>query len=147
MRQIDILSKILQIRENEKKAAEIEHSQAIDEFEDVAQKLYGLLRKKENIEEKFSQATEKKMSIDMIRIQSKYIEKLYGQILRLQNQVNQARKNMEQKRHLLTNAHIEVKKFEKMIEHRQREHQQQVKKEENNDMDEISVQQYFMTIR
>lgn len=147
MDSIQTLTKILQVRENEKKEAQIAHKQSVDLFEEVAQKLYVLLRKKEVADKNFSLVTEKKTSIEVIKEQSKHIENLSKQIIHLQSKVNNARNNMELKRSQLTEAHVEVKKFEKIIENRHDQHIERIEKTENDLMDEVSIQQYLLTNR
>lgn len=147
MDSIQTLTKILQVRENEKKEAQIAHKQSVDLFEEVAQKLYVLLRKKEVADKNFSLVTSKKTSIEVIKEQSKHIENLSKQIIHLQSKVNNARNNMELKRSQLTEAHVEVKKFEKIIENRHDQHIERIEKTENDLMDEVSIQQYLLTNR
>lgn len=136
------LSKILNIREKEKKDAQLAHHESTVYFEKVATKLHSLLVKKENVEKSYEEDSEKVISIDQIREQMAYIEYLTQQIVTMQEQVDEARNLMEVKQVKLTDAHVEVKKYEKIIEFRKHE---QLKTELRNEqimMDEISTQQY-----
>jgi len=142
--EIPVLSKILHVRENEKKTAQTAYYQSMDIFEEEATKLYNLLRKKEDAEEYYESFIHNKISIDTIKEQSAYIEHLNKKINELQKQVIQARNEMEIKQVKLSEAHIEVKKFEKMIENRKESEREEIKKAENNLMDEISMQQYLI---
>lgn len=137
------LTKVLDIREREKDAAQKAYNQAMQHFEDVATKLYQTLKKKEDAEESYDQYLKDMVQIDRLMDQMAYIESLNRQIVLLQHQVNQARTQMELKQQSLTHAHIEVKKFEKLIETRKQEQQQTELKQEQMFMDDMSVQQFL----
>jgi flagellar FliJ protein len=143
MEQTASLSKILNIREKEKKDAQLEHHQSMEYFEKIAKRLYTLLSRKEEAEESKHQTLRKPTSIDKIREQTAYIEILNKQIIALQEEVNTARKVMEDKQLQLTDAHVEVKKFEKIIEFRKHEQLLVAHRAEQIMMDEISTQQYL----
>lgn len=142
MHPTETLSKILNIREKEKKDAQLAHHESMVYFEKIATKLYTLLNKKENAEELYEKDFEKLTSIDKIREQTAYIEILNQQIIRMQEQVNEARNEMEVKQLKLTDAHVEVKKYEKIIEFRKHEQLMSAHRAEQIMMDEISTQQY-----
>lgn len=137
------LSKLLHVRESEKKDAQRAYQQSIEFFEGIATQLYSLLRKKEVAEESFDDYLQRTTPIDKITEQFSYIEFLNRQILQLQHEVQKARNEMEMRHEGLTNAHVEVKKFEKVIEHRHRDNEEIMKKYEKDSMDEISMQQYM----
>ncbi|MFC4557117.1 flagellar export protein FliJ [Virgibacillus kekensis] len=137
------LSKILHVRENEKQDAQKAYQLAVDSFEDTATKLYNLLRKKEAVEELYENSLHKPTSIETIREQAGYMDMLNAQVNILQVDVQHARGKMESKHEELKTAHVEVKKFEKIIEHRDTDRIQLMKKNEAVSMDEISVQQYL----
>ncbi|WLV25762.1 flagellar export protein FliJ [Aciduricibacillus chroicocephali] len=137
------LSKILNVREQEKKSAEKDYRTSMNIFESVAMKLYEALKKKENAENAYESYLQEVTPIDVIKEQVAYIEILNKQIVHLQKEVQQARTAMEIRQDKLADAHIEVKKFEKIIEHRQQEKEEMIKKEEKAMMDEISIQQYL----
>lgn|SRR5690625_2589284 len=137
------LSKILNIREKEKKDAQLAHHESTIHFEEIATKLYTLLDKKENAEEVYEQDFANLTSIDKIREQMSYIEFLNQQIISAKEQVNKARNVMEVKQVKLTDAHVEVKKYEKIIEFRNQEQLKSEIRAEQIMMDEISTQQYI----
>ncbi|WP_249869784.1 flagellar export protein FliJ [Oceanobacillus saliphilus] len=137
------LSKILDIRENEKKIAQKAYHQSMDSFEKIATELYTLLRKKENAEVSYDRYIHSTAPIDMIKEQAVYIERLNTQINELQKLVQKARNDMDSKQVKLSDAHIEVKKFERIIENRNDIEEKYRKKVENNFMDEISITQYL----
>lgn len=137
------LSKVLHIRENEKTQAQKAYQKSIDIFEEVATQLYELLRKKEKAEALYETYLQASTPIDKIREQAGYIENLSNQIITLQQEVQHARGEMESNHDHLSEAHVEVKKFEKIIQYRQEETAALIKKNEKDSMDEISIQQYL----
>lgn len=143
MERIEVLSKLQLVRENEKKSAQIAHTQSVELFEEIAKDLYKLLKKKETAEDSFLTGTNPKMTIETIREQATYIENLNKSIGHLQSRVNQARLMMEKKQGKLTDAHVEVKKIEKMIEFRKESRDKKIRKQENDILDEVSIQQYL----
>lgn len=142
MHPVQTLSKILNIREKEKKDAQLLHYESTIYFEAVASKLHSLLVEKESAEELYEKDFEEITSIDKIREQTAYIEYLTKQIVVMQEEVDKARNAMEIKQGKLTDAHVEVKKYEKIIEFRKLEHLESELREEQVMMDEISTQQY-----
>lgn len=137
------LSKVLNVRELEKKNAEKDYRHSMDQFESAATKLYKVLKKKEQAEDTYASYLAEMTPIDVIKEQAEYIEVLNKQIVQLQRDVQFARNAMEQKQDILAEAHIEVKKFESIIERREAEREAQLKSEERKMMDEISIQQYL----
>lgn len=138
-----VFSKILNVRENEKKNAQKEYHQSMKFFEEIATKLYHLLRKKEVAEASYESYLHKTTPIDIMKDQITYLEILNKQMMTLQSQVQEARSNMESKQLKLTDAHVEVKKFERLIEVRKQTQEESLKKTEKAFMDEISIQQYL----
>ncbi|WP_430785929.1 flagellar export protein FliJ [Virgibacillus flavescens] len=143
MAEIVALSKILNVREQEKHDAQKKYHRSIEYFEGVATQLYTLLKKKEDAEGAREEYIQHTIPIDKIREQLAYIEMLNKQILQLQQEVKVARSEMEEKQVILTDAHVEVKKFEKIITYRRKEQEEIIQKNEKIFMDEISVQQYL----
>lgn len=139
------LSKLLILREREKDDAQKAYHLSMETFEDVASKLYKLLKRKENVEEEQDTILQTKITIEELRIQNAYIEKLTKQIAKVQNEVQIARNDMELKQSQLTDAYIEMKKYEKIIELQEEEEKKKIKHNENMAMDEISMRQYLST--
>jgi len=138
-----VLSKILLVREKEKDEAQKAYFHSREFFEEIATRLYTLLRKKEDAEESYENYIQTTTPLDRIKEQIAYIEKLNKQILSLQSDVQEARNEMERKQTKLTNAYVEVKKYEKVIEKRKNAHASYIRKKENESMDEISLQRYL----
>lgn len=137
-----VLHKILSIREQEKNDAQIEQISARKYFEKVATQLYNTLKTKEEAEETLQNYMKRKAAIEKIKEQSIYIDSLNKSIVSLQAKVQQARQEMEYKQQVLTEAHIEMKKIEKMIERREKEQKELNDKLQMNLMDEISIRQF-----
>lgn len=140
-----VFAKLLDLKEKERNNAQKAYYQSMENFEDVAMNLYTLLKKKEDLEETYDTSLQGNMTIEEIRKQNRYIDTLTKQIRIVQNDVQKARQEMETKQNKLTDAYVEVKKYEKMIEFRQKERMEQLKKTENQMMDDISIRQYLAT--
>jgi len=137
------LTKILNVRENEKKIAHKAFLHSQDAFEEVATKLYNVLKKKEIAEESYDNFIQAATSLERVKEQIVYIDKLNTQINHLQKEVQLTRSQMEMKQVVLTEAYVEVKKFESIIEKRENEASEESKRMENLFMDEISINQYL----
>ncbi|MFD1336111.1 flagellar export protein FliJ [Oceanobacillus iheyensis] len=137
------LTRIREIRENEKKVAQSSYNQSKETFEKIATELYNLLKTKENAEASFESYIQNTTSIEKIKEQSSYIEKLNQRIQSVQLLVQRARNDMEIKQEKLSNAYVEVKKFDKIIEFKQKNEIEEAKRKEVNWMDEMSMQQYL----
>lgn len=141
----NVFAKLLDIKQRERKIAQKAYYQSLENFEDVAMNLYTLLKKKEDLEATYDVSIQGHMTIEEIRKQNHYIDTLTKKIRAVQNDVQKARQEMETNQSKLTDAYIEVKKYEKMIEFRQKERMEQLKKTENQMMDDISIRQYLAT--
>ena len=142
MSKIKVLDKVLDVRESEKQTAQKEQLAAQNEFEKVATELYELLKSKELAEQKLHEVLTESSSIAEMKNMSLYIETLVQKIPMLQKEVQLARKKMEAKQGDLTEAHVEVKKIEKMIENRKLAEKLEEERTEKMLMDEISIRQY-----
>lgn len=147
MAQSVVLHKILNVKEEEKNNAQKEKAKATDRFEEVARSLYAVLKKKEQAEESFHHVMRDEATITKIKEQSLYIESLNKKIALLQHKVNQARKQLEAKQEELTEAHVEVKKIEKMIDKREQDKRDHERKLDMAEMDEISIRQFMMHVQ
>lgn len=139
--------KILSLQEKEKNAAQMAYKESVDCFESVATQFYNLLRKKEEVEQKYHYYLENTGSVTAIATHHSYIENIKTKIATIQITVDKARNDMEQKQELLTEAHIELKKYEKLIERKQMKEKERELYEENKIMDETSVRQFLNSRR
>lgn len=137
------LQKILEVRENEKLKAEKEFTQATRQFEEVATKLYELLKKKENHENDYYQRIERKIHVFEIQQSHSLLAQFQKQIDQLQYYTQKARDNMNRKQEQLVEKSIELKKYEKMKQIKYEFYIEETKRQENILMDEISVQQFI----
>jgi len=137
------LRKILDLRNEEKNNALLEQKEAIDYFEKVAEQLYIKLKTKEDAESRLQQMYKGSEVIFKIREQTLYIESLQQKINTLQREVQLARQRMEEKQHLVTEKHVELKKIETMIEKREEALRKEEEQEETRQMDEISLNRYI----
>src|SRR5690625_4353906 len=130
------LAKVLTIREHEEKDAQLAHAQSVSSFEKLAKNLYNLLKKKEKMEELYNEAMKRTTAVYQLREKADYMKQLNQDIIALQEKVNQARKDMKNKREALTSAHIEVKKIENIIDQRLLRHKKYLLKTEQEQLDE-----------
>lgn len=142
MSKIKVFEKVLDVRESEKQTAQKEQLEAQSEFEKVATELYELLKNKELAEKKLHEVLTESSSIAEMKNMSFYIQSLVKKTPMLQKKVQLARRKMEEKQEDLTEAHVEVKKIEKMIENRRLAQKLEDDRVEKILMDEISIQQY-----
>lgn len=137
------LTTVLQVREKEKDYAQIAFNESKKRLEGILTELYSVLKKKETIEKEQAITLADKIPIDMLKEQQSYIESLNNKIIQLQRKYEQAKRELERKQIHLTEAHVEVKKFEKMIENRLIEEQKETRKLEQDLMDDLSIRQYL----
>ncbi|MEF3328527.1 flagellar export protein FliJ [Oceanobacillus oncorhynchi] len=143
MAKISSLAKIRDLHDNEKQVAQRAYAESQETFEKIARELYSLLKKKEIAESTFENAVQASTSIEKIKEQSAYIEKLTNQIQTVQLLVQRARNEMNSKQTKLSEAYIEYKKYDKMIDLKKEEAKAVLKKQEAAFMDEMSMQQYL----
>ncbi|WP_181348757.1 flagellar export protein FliJ [Thalassobacillus sp. CUG 92003] len=136
--------KLLDLREQEKNSTYHKYQQAILHFEEIATQLYELLKQKEDTEEQFQHLMQESgVTAQYFSIHRQFIDRLDHRIIEMQPKVQRARSQMEQLQEDVTSAYIEVKKFEKLIENKVRNHQKQVQLEEGKLMDEMSMRQFL----
>ncbi|MGP7817504.1 flagellar export protein FliJ [Niallia sp. 01092] len=135
--------KILTMKEREKDEVRATYNQAVKRFEDAAEKLYELLKKKENLEEYQATKLKNGLSVQEIRHHQQFVVNLVKLIDHSQKMVVNARNSMNFYQEKLMEKNIEVKKFSKMKEKDVREFNQFAKALEAKQMDDISLQQYM----
>lgn len=143
MAKITSLAKIRDMHDSERKVAQKAYTQSQETFEKIATELYSLLKKKEVAESSFESAIQTSTSIEKIKEQSAYIEKLTNQIQTVQLLVQRARNDMNAKQNTLSEAYIEYKKYDKIVELKKEEAQEIERKQEASFMDEMSMQQFL----
>src|SRR5690625_3159631 len=143
MATIKAFNKILNHQEQIKNQALLAHREAVNEFEISAEKLYLLLKKKEQVETEYNYYLSSSGTVTTLATHYAFIEQINQKIKQVQIEVNQKRAVMDKKQEKLTEAHVEVKKYEKIIEKKYLKEQEKMKYLENQSMDEISTRQYF----
>ncbi|MEK4629550.1 MAG: flagellar export protein FliJ [Solibacillus sp.] len=135
--------KILGVKEQEKTESEIAFKESVQVFEEIATKLYDLLKKKEDL---ISYQQERLMigsSIDEVKHYSKFIDSMEKTIADVQQKVVQARAKMNWHEQKLLEKNLEVRKYEKMRENdfvKFKEDQQRI---EAIQLDELSTIAYY----
>ena len=135
-------AKILDIREQEKVQTEMAYKEAVKSFEDVATKLYDLLKKKEDLIEYQNERLQTGASIDEINHYARFITSLEKTIEDFQKKVVQARTKMNWHEEKLLEKSIEVKKYEKMRERDFKSFQDEQDRVEMIRLDELSSMLY-----
>jgi len=135
--------KLLDLQATEKNLAQKDYQESVDQFEEIATKLYHLFKQKEEAEAKYIKALESSTDVRTLHMNQQYIARLDQQINTLQPSVQQARGDMEQKQEKLSSAHVEMKKYEKIIERKEEYHRVSEMEHEKKEMDEISMQQFI----
>ncbi|PWU68871.1 MULTISPECIES: flagellar export protein FliJ [Gracilibacillus] len=138
------LEKIRKIRDNEKNQAQMIYEQAVNDFEIKAQKLFDLLKRKETIEDKYTQSLTTGTSAEMLQSYNDYLNYLTPSILELQKQVANARDKMQYFQQNLSNQFQELKKIEKLIHKKEITRVESEKRQEAIQMDEISMRKYLI---
>ncbi|QDQ01732.1 flagellar export protein FliJ [Lysinibacillus fusiformis] len=134
--------KVLTIREQEKNETEIAYKESVRSFEEIATKLYDLLKKKENLLEYQQQRLVIGSSIEEIHHYARFIDSLEKTIAEVQQKVVQARAKMNWHEEKLLEKNLEVRKFEKMREKDFRLFQKEQDRIEGIFLDEISSLTY-----
>lgn len=135
--------KILHIKEKEKQDALADYQTAADKFEQTAQKLYELLKRKEDLEAFQAEELNQGLSVQDIRHNQRFITNLQKSIDFYQKMVINARNRMEFYQQKLIDSNVEAKKFTKMKEKGFLAYQQGLKFLEGKQMDDISIQQFI----
>lgn len=135
--------KILTVKEREKDEALSTYQNAVKRFESVAEELYQLLKKKEELTDFQSQKLQTGFSVQEIRHYQRFTTNIEKSIHYYQELVVNARNTMNWCEQQLQEKNIEVKKYEKMKTKDFENYIDLLKLEENRQLDEISTQQFF----
>ncbi|MER2027564.1 MAG: flagellar export protein FliJ [Solibacillus sp.] len=135
--------KILVVKDQEKTESELAFKQSVQVFEEIATKLYDLLKKKEDLIEYQQERLKIGSSIDEINHYSKFIDSMEKTIEDAQQKVMQARAKMNWHEQKLLEKSLEVRKYEKM---RERDHERFIEDQlhlEAIQLDELSTIAYY----
>jgi flagellar protein FliJ len=135
--------KILSLKSREMDEAQVVYQDSVKKFEDAAERLYELLKKKEDLESFQSDRLLGGLPVQEIRHHQQFIGNLEKSIAHYQKVVMTARNIMNFQQIQLMEKNKEVKKYEKIKE---KDHLQFLANEkyvESRMMDEVSIQQYM----
>ncbi|WP_431029474.1 flagellar export protein FliJ [Lysinibacillus sp. LZ02] len=107
---------ILTVREQEKNETEMAYKESVRSFEEIATKLYELLKKKEDLVVFQQERLQVGSSIDEISHYARFIDSMEKTIEDVQQKVVQARSKMNWHEQKLLEKNLEVRKYEKMRE-------------------------------
>nr|WP_318540798.1 flagellar export protein FliJ [Terribacillus saccharophilus] len=143
MAEAKVFEKILRMKERERKTAQQAFAEKQQQFEGAATTLYELLKKKEDAEAQLSNGLAASVPIQRLSEHHEFLETINRRIDRAQIAVQFARNAMLEKQELLSEAYIEVKKIEKLLEKKRQEAWRKLQEEENKQMDDISIRQFL----
>ena len=135
--------KIMSLREKEKTESQTKYNLAVKEFETEAEKLYRMLKKKEELLDEQAERLRQGLSVQQVRHNVSFLENHEQLIQHYQRRVIETRNKMNFYHQILVEKNMEVKKYEKMKEKDVQAFMEQVNQMENRQMDEISIQQYM----
>lgn len=135
--------RILQLKEREKDQAHSLYEQSIQKFEATAQKLYELLKEKEELEQFQTNELATGFSVQKIRHHQQYIDHLAIVIDKWHKRVIHARNEMAKQQRNVQAKNIEVKKYEKMKDKNYEIYRYSMNANENALLDEIAGIQYY----
>lgn len=133
---------ILNVREQEKNETEMAYKEAVRSFEEVATKLYELLKKKEDLIAFQQERLVTGSSIEEISHYARFINSMEKTIEDVQQKVVQARAKMNWQEQKLVEKNLEVRKFEKMRERDFETYKEEQLRLETILLDEISSLAY-----
>ncbi|WP_421384589.1 flagellar export protein FliJ [Bacillus salacetis] len=134
--------KILTLKEREKEEIRESYRASVEKFEKIAEKLYELLKKKEDLQNFQSEKMVSGLSVQDIRHNQHFITNIEKTIDYYQGLVIQARNRMNWHEQKLSEMNVEVKKYEKIKENDFDKYQQTLNSSESKVLDELAVMQY-----
>lgn len=135
--------KILVVKDQEKTESELAFKESVQVFEEIATKLYDLLKKKEDLISYQQERLKVGSSIDEINHYSKFIDSMEKTIEDVQQKVVQARAKMNWHEQKLLEKNLEVRKYEKMRENDFEHFKEEQLRVEAILLDELSTIAYY----
>ncbi len=129
---------VMNVKQQEKTQTEIAYKEATKSFEDVATKLYNLLKKKEDLIDFQEKKLAKGSTIDEIHHYSRFLDSIEKTINETQQKVIHARSKMEWHKDKLLEKSLEYRKYEKMKEKDFQKFQKEQDRLEMIKLDELS---------
>ena len=133
---------ILNVREQEKNETEIAYKESVRSFEEIATRLYELLKKKEDLIAFQQERLVTGSSIDEISHYARFLDSMEKTIDDVQKKVVQARTKMNWHEQKLLEKNLEVRKLEKMRERDFEAYKEEQNRLETVLLDEISSLTY-----
>lgn len=130
---------ILTVREQEKNETEQAYKASVQAFEEVATKLYELLRKNEALLAYQTERLQHGSTIEEIHQNARFLDSLEKMVDTVQQKVVQARAKMSWYEERLLEKNLEVRKYEKMKERDFEQFQQEQLRVEAIFLDELST--------
>ncbi|WP_102692663.1 flagellar export protein FliJ [Rummeliibacillus pycnus] len=135
--------KVIIVKQQEKDQTEIAYKDATKSFEDVATKLYNLLKKKEDLIVFQEKKLKKGATIDEIHHYTRFLDSVEKSIEDTQQKVIRARTKMEWHKDKLLEKSLECRKYEKMKEKDYQTYQKEQDRIEMIHLDELSSIAYY----
>lgn len=129
----------MELKEREKNNIQSQYQEAIAKFEIVATELYEMLKRKEELENNAREQFTKGTSIYQLQQNQSTLLRLQQEILVQQRSTQLARERMNRKEQDLINMSIEYKKYEKMKQIKLEQFEEEEKRIELLQMDDLSI--------
>lgn len=133
------MEKVLSVKQKEKESIEQELGEAVQAFEGIAEEIYSLLKRKEDIENQSNYTFQQKIVVNDLQNAQRFLLSMTNKIKELQPLLQRARERMQVIQQRLLQQTIEVKKYEKLKERQLSAYKVEVASYENKQNDEFSV--------
>ncbi|MFG6496787.1 flagellar export protein FliJ [Fictibacillus sp. UD] len=133
------MEKVLTVKQKEKESIEQELGEAVQAFESVAEEIYSLLKRKEDIENLSNHQFQQRIFVNDLQNTQRFLLSMTNKIKGLQPVLQRARERMQIIQQKLVQQTIEVKKYEKLKEKQLTAYKVEITSYENKQNDEFSV--------
>ncbi len=133
------MEKVLSVKQKEKESIEQELGDAVQAFESIAEEIYSLLKRKEDIENQSNYTFQQRIVVNDLQNSQRFLLSMTNKIKELQPLLQRARERMQVIQQRLLQQTIEVKKYEKLKERQLSAYKVEVSSYENKQNDEFSV--------
>lgn len=133
------MEKVLSVKQKEKETIEQELGEAVQAFESIAEEIYSLLKRKQDIENLSNHQYQQKMIVNDLQNTQRFLLSMTNKIKELQPVLQRARERMQIIQQKLLQQTIEVKKYEKLKEKQFTDYKLGLSTYENKQNDEFSV--------
>jgi flagellar protein FliJ len=133
------MEKVLSVKQKEKESIEQELGEAVQAFESIAEEIYSLLKRKEDIENQSNYTYQQRIVVNDLQNTQRFLLLMTNKIKELQPLLQRARERMQVIQQRLLQQTIEVKKYEKLKERQLSAYKVEVASYENKQNDEFSV--------